>query len=413
MSTTIRRPTHDEVLAEVGDPAPSGLRKLLRAGLVGLAVLLVIGLVAWRVYFATPTPMKFVTSAVRRGDLSSTITATGTLQGRGTVNVGAETSGLVSAVYVDFNDNVKAGQLLAEVDPAVTKAALAQAEAQLMAARANVKSAEASAKESKLVADRTRGLAAEGLASKQALETALATSERNFAQAEAARAQVIVAAANVESSRTALIKTQVRSPVDGVVLSRSVEVGQSLAVAMTMPELFKVARDLRDMELTIAIDEADVGRAKAGQEATFRVDAWPDRTFKGELQSIRNVATTKDNVVTYAAILLVKNDELLLRPGMTATATVQTDKRTQVLLVPTAALRFVPPPPGKGTLFNEPAYTPDIVEANEPKVWVLRDGRPDALRVRPGLTDGVAIEVSGEQLKEGLEVITDAEEEAK
>lgn len=406
-------PTPEEVLKQVGKPAPKGLARLVKPLAVVLALGLVAGVVVTRMRAGAGVQVHYITSPVRRGDLAATVTATGTLRGRGTVTVGAETSGRVQAVHVDYNDPVKKGQVLAEIDPAPSKAALAQAKAQLAAARAEVKNADATAAEAKLNAARTRSLAAEGLASQQTLEAALAAADRAAAQAESARAQVIVAQALVESNQTALEKTQVRSPIDGVVLSRDVEVGQALAAAMQTPQLFTLARDLRDMELTIAIDEADVGRTKVGQRATFTVDAWPGRVFPGELTSIRNVAVTNDNVVTYEALLSVSNDELLLRPGMTATVTINTDERKGVLLVPNAALRFSPAVQGPRRVgFGPPGPPPmaPVVVDERPRVYVLRNGQPHEVIVEVGLTDGVHTEVSAKELEEGALVITDAEQ---
>ncbi len=408
---TLRAPRHDEVLQQLGKPAPGGVGRLMRI-LGVLSVLAIAGLLVWRLQAGGEPPVKYLTSRVRRGDLAATVTATGTLDGKDTVSVGAETSGRVKAVYVDFNDSVTAGQMLAEIDPASIKAALAQSSAQLSAARAEVKNADATTTEAKLNAERTRALYADGLASKQSLETALASAERAVASAESARAQVLVSQAQVESNRTSLSKTTVRSPIDGVVLSRQVEVGQALVAAMTTPELFTVARDLREMEVTIAIDEADVGRTRVGQHATFTVDAWPGKTFTGTLRSIHNVSVTKDNVVTYEALLSVSNDELLLRPGMTATVTIRTDQRSGVLLVPNAALRFTPPSTSKRSAFSGPPgeTSPTVIADERPRVWVLRDAQPVEVMVEVGLTDGVETEVRAQGLAEGTLVITDAEQ---
>lgn len=406
-------PTVDEVLKKVGAPKATGGKRVLRQVVLGAVVLgLVAGLVFWKTRPA-PAALKFLTAAVKRGDLAATVSATGALRGKDTVSIGAETSGRVKSVSVDFNDEVKQGQVLAEIDSSQIQAALSQSTAQLLAARADVKNRDASAVEARLAAERTRALAADGLASKQQLEAAVAAADRAAASSESARAQVTVAEAAVASNQTALGKTQVRSPIDGVVLSRDVEVGQALAVAMTTPVLFKVAKDLRRMEVTISIDEADVGRTRPGQHATFTVDAWPGRAFKGELASIHNVAVTKDNVVTYDALLSVDNDERVLRPGMTATVTIATDERQGVLMVPNAAMRFSPPSTEKRTMFNGPPGGPEVVSDGKPRVWVLRDQRPVEVKVELGLSDGVHTEVRAEGLAEGDQVIVDAEQVAK
>lgn len=406
--------TQAEVLTKVGRPAPTGARRALRAGLVLLALgAAVAAFFAWRGGADASAAPRFVTQPVKRGDLSSTVSATGALEGKDTVSVGAETSGRVKAVHVDFNDAVKAGQLLAEIDPSSIKAALQQSQAQLAAARANVKNAEATAREAALTAERTKALAADGLVSAQQLEQALAAADRAHASVESAKAQVTVSQATVDSNQTSLDKTQIRSPIDGVVLSRSVEVGQALAAAMQTPELFVVARSLREMEVTIAIDEADVGRTQVGQRATFTVDAYPGRAFVGALRSIHNVAVKKDNVVTYEALLGVDNEDLVLRPGMTATVTIHTDERKGVLLVPNAALRFDPPVQAKPRGFGPPPPPDANANANArvdhaPHVWVLENGQPVRVVVERGLTDGVLTELRGTALSEGAAVITDA-----
>lgn len=400
-------PTCDEVLAQVGKREPRSAVRLLRPGLALVALVLVAGTFVWRGRVGAVQPTRFLVTSVTRGDLSSTVTATGTLRGKDTVNVGAEASGRVKAIYVDFNAHVKAGQILAEIDPAPIQANLAQATAKLAAARANVKNAEATAAEAELTAERSRTLAADGLASKQELETAEAAALRSVASMESARAQVIEAQATVHSNQTLLEKTQVRSPIDGVVLSRDVEVGQTLVAAMDTPLLFTVARDLRDMEVKIAIDEADIGQAQVGQKATFTVDAWPARSFDGVLRAIHNVAKTTDNVVTYEALLSVPNGELLLRPGMTATVTIHTAERKGVLLVPNAALRFAPPVESKRPPLSGPPE-PVIVQDERPRVWLLVGGKPVELLVDVGLTDGSQTEIASPQLREGVRVITDS-----
>lgn len=403
-------PTPENVREQVGRPAPRGMARFWRRGLVALVLLLVVAFVLVRGRSSGPE-MRFLTAPVSRGDLAATVTATGSLRGKDTVIVGAETSGQVKAVHVDFNDRVHVGQLLAEIDPSTIQAALVQAEAQLAAARASVKNAEATATEARLAAERSQALAAEGLISKQALEAAVAAAERAVAAVLSARAQVVVAQGVVESNRTTLGKTEVRSPIDGIVLSRTVEPGQTVVAAMSTPELFTVARDLREMEVEIAIDEADVGRTKVGQTARFTVDAWPGRSFTGTLRAIHNVAVVKDNVVTYQARLGVENDELLLRPGMTATVTIETDKRTGVIAVPNAALRFSPPKPPKSGGFSPPHGRAPGTRNEGPRVWVLgEDGKPSPIPVEVGLTDGVSTEVKAEGLQEGGAVIVDAEQ---
>ncbi len=402
----------DALLSQLGSPRPTGWRRAIPGVRLGLLLALAAGGV-WvaRGRTTTAAPVKYLTQPVTRGDLVAAVTATGTLRGKDTVSIGAETSGRVKAVHVDFNDAVKAGQLLVEIDPEQSTAALAQASAQLAAARAEVKNREATLGEARLAAERARSLAGDGLASRQQLESAVAAADRAVAAAEAARAQVTVAEATLHSAQTALGKTMIRSPLDGVVLSRDVEPGQALAAAMSTPVLLRVARDLRVMELTVSIDEADIGQIRLGQRATFTVDAWPGRTFPGELAAVHNVAVTKDNVVTYEALVRVANDDLALRPGMTATVTIEADARHDVLRVPNAALRFRPPRAApRAALGTPPGSEGAVVSDTRPRLYVLRQGVAEEQPVELGLSDGVSTEVRAARLSPGDLAIVDAEQ---
>jgi HlyD family secretion protein len=375
------------------------------------AVSIVAGLVVWRMKVAAATPMKYLTTLVKKGDLASTVSATGTLRGKDTVIVGAEISGRMKTVTVDFNDKVTKGQLLAEIDSTLLRANLRQVTAQLASARADLKNRQATAMQARLTADRTRSLITEGLAPKQQLETADADAARARSAVASAMAQITVAAAAVESTRTSLGKTEIRSPIDGVVLSRNIDPGQTIAATMSAPELFKLTTDLTQMEITVAIDEADIGRTRQGQRATFVVDAFPNRRFESKVTSIHNVAVTKDNVVTYEALLGVHNNELLLRPGMTATTSIETERRQGVLLVPNAALRFSPPTQVKKSMFSgPPGGGNDPAPDDKPRVWVLRSGSLVEHVVHTGPTDGVNTEVRDSQLAEGDAVVTDMEQ---
>ncbi|MBW2459114.1 MAG: efflux RND transporter periplasmic adaptor subunit, partial [Deltaproteobacteria bacterium] len=287
----------------------------LKRWLWRLVALLVLGAVVaavvwWRGRAGAEDKVEYVTKPATRGNLEATVTATGSLQGRDTVEVGAEVSGTVKAVHVDFNDLVKEGQVLCEIDPQQLAAARDQTRAQLMAAQAEYSSRKVTAKEARATADRTKALAAEGLVSQQQLETAIAAAARAEAGSRSAAAQITVTRASLESSQTKLDKAKIVAPMDGVVLARSVEVGQTVAASLQAPVLFTLARNLKEMELTVAIDEADIGQVTEGQAATFVVDAFPERTFSAELQSIHNIGTLQNNVVTYEALLSVKNDDL-------------------------------------------------------------------------------------------------------
>jgi HlyD family secretion protein len=344
---------------------------------------------------------RFESAPVQRRDIQVVNSATGTLKGLNTVEVGAEVSGRVTRVLVDFNDRVSKGQVLAEIDPEQLNAALDEAKAQLAASQAAIAQARATLVESEQSAARAEQQAKQGLVAQSALEAAIAARERAKAALESSTASSVVAAATLKSTKSKLQKTQVLSPIDGIVLSRMVESGQTLTAGFTTPVLFKLAEDLRQMSLYVYIDEADIGRAREGQAASFAVDAYPDRSFPSKVVSLRNEPKEDQNVVSYEAVLSVDNGELLLRPGMTATATIVAEERKNALAVPNAALRFTPP--------NQP---PEItrVEPGQRRVWVLEGDKPVTRSVKTGASDGQYSELLGGQLKEGDQVLTDVVE---
>ncbi|MBM4356987.1 MAG: efflux RND transporter periplasmic adaptor subunit [Deltaproteobacteria bacterium] len=386
------------------------LRRLLPLVLIaGLGL----GIVWWRARSAPKGP-KWVTAAVARTDIQVTITATGTLSGLKTVEVGAEVSGKVIELRADYNDHVKRGAVLAVIDPETSKAAVDQAAAQVAEAAAAIRTAKATREETTLALARAEEQAKLGLVSQRDLESARAAAERSAAQLASAEASAVVANANLTSARTRLGKTTIVSPIDGVVLERLVELGQTVTAGFQTPVMFKVTEDLTRMQLTAFVDEADVGRAKEGQRATFTVDAYPNRSFEAKVLAVRNAPRTEQNVVSYESILAVDNASLELRPGMTATATVIADRREEVLAVPAAALRYNPPstaPKRTGGLFggrSRDSARSDVPK--EPHVWVLEGTTPKVVKVTLGASDGTNTEVSAPELVEGAAVVVDAEE---
>ncbi|MEZ4374292.1 MAG: efflux RND transporter periplasmic adaptor subunit [Polyangiaceae bacterium] len=401
---------------------------LWRIGILLVLVVIGVGVWKWRQAAAKAKAPTFQTEPVQKGELKATVTATGTLDGRDSVEVGAEVTGSISKIMVDFNDRVKAGEILCEINPETLIANKNSASARLSAARASYSSAKASAKEAKTTLKRTRELAKKGLVSTAELESAEAAAARAEAQVRSTSADILVAKASVDSSDTALKKATIRSPIDGVVLSRSVELGQTVTASLQTPVLFLIAKDLTKMELSVQIDEADIGRVKEGQDATFTVDAYPKREFKATLRSLRNVPTNTDNVVTYEAVLDVTNDDLSLRPGMTATATIVTEHVKDAVLVPNAALRFTPPasakkssarnplmmggprggrgmrrPKGAGSAGPESDAAP---AEDDGVVYILNGPRPKRVKVKIGVSDGTLTEIKS-GLEPGGEVITD------
>jgi HlyD family secretion protein len=371
-----------------------------------------------------PPPPRFETAIVSAGDLHVAVTATGTLSARDSVSIGAEISGRVLRVLVDYNDRVQPGQVLAEIDPEQYRARRDDAQAQLGLAKAAVLTALATQHEADLKAARLRALGQKGLASQQDLESAEAALGRANAALANAKAQITSAEATLKVALSNLGKTVIRSPIAGVVLERSVEPGQTVTAGLQTPVVFTLAADLAEMLLAVKVDEADVGQIKPGLAATFTVDAYPNRVFASTVLKVKNMPTTSQNVVTYETRLSVKNVDGLLRPGMTATATIAIEDRKDVLLVPNAALRFAPkmpaPPeaPGQGgfsirRLMPPPPGGPPRPPSEKtgdkapigPRVFVLRGPFPEPMAVEVGATDGSKSAIRGPGLNAGMVVI--------
>jgi HlyD family secretion protein len=353
----------------------------------------------------------FETAVTKRGDVKVTVIATGTLQATTTVEVGAEVTGRLLRVNVDANDVVKKGQILAVIDPEQLRAAVAQSAAQVGSARAAIRLARATAAEATLTLARTRLQVAEGLATTRDLESATASAERAAANVDSAVASAALAQAALSQAQSRLGKTTIVSPINGMVLTRLVEPGQTVTAGFTTPILFKLAEDLTQMRLNVDVDEADIGRVREGLEATFTVDAYPERTFPSKVTSLRSEAKTSQNVVTYQAVLSVDNNVRLLRPGMTCTATIVSETRHDVLVVPNAALRFVPLAAQQGPLAGGQKQVG--IETDRPekqRVWLLQEGKPVALPVRAGATDGIVTEIVRGELRPGMAVIVDVKD---
>jgi len=282
------------------------------------------------------------TEAVTRGEIRTAISATGTLSATATVDVGTQVSGILQSVDVDYNDAVKKDQVIARIDPSTYQARLDQAGAALASARAGLNEAQASARNAEADYKRKAELLKRQLISRTDADLALAARDQARARIVSANAQVKQQQATVDSARLDLEKTVIRSPVDGVVLSRAVEPGQTVAASLQTPVLFKIAGDLRQMEIVLAIDEADIGQVRNGQSVKFSVDAFPDRSFRGRVKQIRLAATNTSNVITYPVVVEVGNADQTLLPGMTANAEIEISNRENVLGIANAALRFKP-----------------------------------------------------------------------
>ena len=346
---------------------------------------------------------KFKTQTAARGDIRATVTATGTMNAVTTVLVGTQVSGTISKLYVDFNSPVKKGQILAQIDPATFQAQVDQARANMMAARANVQKAEAAVVDTKRTMERNKTLFARNLIAKSDEDTAETNYLSAEAQLSASKAAVAQTKAALDFAETNFRYTKIISPVDGTVISRNVDVGQTVAASFQTPTLFNIAQDLTRMQIDTSVDEADIGKIKVEQTVEFAVDAYPDITFRGKVSEVRNAPITVQNVVTYDVVVRVDNPELKLKPGMTANVSIILDEKKGVLRVPNAALRFRPPESSK-------AITPQKGSADQKgsAVWVLENGKPKRIKVTTGIGDGSYTEVVSGELKEGDAVIVES-----
>ncbi|WP_334135929.1 efflux RND transporter periplasmic adaptor subunit [Tepidimonas sp.] len=393
-------------------------------------VVLVAGWRAWQAQRAQQAQPVYVTEPVRRGDLTLTVTANGTLQPLRSVNMGSELSGTVREVRVDVNDRVRQGQVLVVLDTAKLQDQVDSARAALAVAEAQVAQADASAAEARATVARLEEVARLSggqTPSAAELDAARAALARAEAAQRSARASVQQARANLATAETNLSKAFIRSPIDGVVLARNVDPGNAVAASLQAVTLLTIAQDLKRLKLDVAVDEADIGAVREGLPATFTVSAYPRRRYPASVGRVAFGATKTDNVVTYTATLDVDNADGSLRPGMTATASIRAVERKGVLVVPNTALRFTPSESaaaagggsGLASLLLPKAPTAGRKTARldtrsgPRQLWVLRDGQPVAVPVTVGISDGRMSEVSGEGVEEGLPVIIEQRSAAR
>jgi HlyD family secretion protein len=403
------------------------------------------GFYAWQQHKAANAAPVYVTEEVKRGDLTLTVAANGTLQPTRHVTIGSELSGTVRQVMVDVNDKVKKGQVLVELDTAKLDAQVLRSRASLASAQARLAQAAATTKEAQAALGRLEEVARLSggkVPSAAELDTGRATLDRARADEASARATVDDARAALSTDETSLSKASIRSPIDGVVLTRSVEPGNAVAASLQAVTLFTVAEDLTRLRLDVSVDEADVGTLQVGQKASFTVSAYPSRRYPAQVTRVSFGSTKTDNVVTYVTWLEVDNTDMSLRPGMTAASTITSTERKDVLLVPNTALRFTPaqagapgsgggkppsaqgqqqgggimgqlmprmPRPGGqgGRRAGAGGPSADDAASKTRQVWVLKDGAAQPLKVRVGISDGRMTEVVGEGLTPGMAVITD------
>lgn len=386
------------------------------------------GIYWWRVHEAkVKGEWHFETAKIDRGKVVAKVTASGSLSALVTVQVGSQVSGRIAALYADFNSKVKKGELIAKIDPQLFEASVAQARANYVAAQGNLAKAKAQALDAERQYKRSVTLAERKLIAQADLDTAQATADAAKAGVDAAVGSVEQANAQLHSAQVNLAYTDIISPTDGVVISRNVDVGQTVAASLQAPTLFLIAEDLRKMQVDTSVAEADIGQLRTGMPATFTVDAYPTETFVGTVRQIRNAPQTVQNVVTYDAVIDVDNSNLKLKPGMTANCTFVYAEDDDALRVPNAALRFHPPAellaslqPGApaggrrtrgagaqaaGAGSGMPAKAGG--SADRKTVWVLRAGKPVPVAIRTGVTDGIMSAVVEGDLSVGDSVITD------
>jgi HlyD family secretion protein len=406
------------------DPSSGRRRGVKRRLIVALLVAAALAAIVIWTRMEESDSVQYKTQEVVRGDLTVIVTATGTLKPMNEVEVGSELSGTAKSVEVEYNSKVKVGQVLAKLDTTKLEATLTQSRAALESAKAKVLQAQATVAETRAKLAqllRVRSLSNGKVPSQLDIDAAEAAFDRAKADEASAKAAVSQAEATVKANETDLSKSIIRSPINGIVLTRSIEPGQTVAATMTTPVLFTLAEDLTQMELHVNVDEADIGKVQEGQEATFSVAAFPNRTFEARITQVRYGSSTTSGVVTYETVLKVNNSDLSLRPGMTATADITVKKVEKAVLIPSVALRFTPPVQEEkqpsaglvGSLLPRPPRSASKqnvdVSANKKQqhVWTLKNGQLSAVPITVGSTEGSMTEVVIGDLQPGMTVVVD------
>lgn len=369
------------------------MRKYL---IYGIALLAIIG-ISYKLLNRTTGGTTYKTQKIENGDIMESITASGTINPLSTVSVGSQASGRIAEIYVDYNSEVKKGQLLALIDQENAKATVQQREAALEIAKAQVAVEENNIKYYKKALNRISKLNASKYSTEKDLEAAERDYDNSVAQLALEQAQVKQAQASLNSAQTELSYTEIKAPVDGIVISKAVEVGQTVAASFETPELFSVAEDLTKMQIEASVVEADIAKVKEGQKVRFTVDSYSDDYFYGTVTQVRNEATTTSNVVTYTVVIGIDNTDMKLKPGMTANVEIITAEEKDVMLVPNQALRF---------------YIDDSDNAKRYKdrgVWIMKNGKPERVTVKIGVSDEDNTQILESSLKIGDEVIVSKE----
>jgi HlyD family secretion protein len=395
-------------------PQESGMKKYL----IILAVVLLISGIAGFFYLKRTPEVSYKTARIERGTIVSTVAATGNLSAVTTVQVGTQVSGTIQKLYVDYNSRVKKGQAIAEIDPSLFNASIEQSQGNFLSAEANLQKAKVTLTDTERTINRNKKLLADGIISQSDYDVAETAWQSARTSVKSAEGSVTQTRGSLMQSRTNLRYSVIRSPVDGVIISRAIDVGQTVAASFQTPTLFTIAQDLTKMQIEVSVDEADISRIQLDQKTSFTVDSYPEQGFLGKVVQIRNAPVINQNVVTYIVVVNVDNTDLKLKPGMTANVSIEVARKEDVLKLPPAALRFKPkskgdepkekrqagaPSPGAG---REAGGKPGGRKGNGgQQVYILKENRPVAVPVKTGIANNSSIELAESTLKEGDEVI--------
>lgn len=361
-------------------------KRYLTAGIT-IAAVVTIGIIG----FAGSKQIRYETKDVERCTITQFVEASGTINPVNTVSVGSTVSGLIKAIYVDFNSEVKKGQLLAQIDPANFEATVQQNQAQINNAQANLAKLQAVTAYDEQQYKRYKNLYAKNFVAKSELDEKYSTYKSDLAQINAARAQINQYQASLKTALTNLSYTKIIAPVDGTVISREIDLGQPVAASFQAPELFTIAQDLTKMQIEVSVSEADIGKVREAQDVVYTLDGYPDSEFRGKVTQVRLSPTTVSNVVTYTVIVEVNNEDLKLKPGMTANVSIITNKSEDVLCVPNMALKFTPD-------INGPKY-------KNQGIWILDNNKPKRVDIKTGANDDSSTEIISDAISEGSKVI--------
>ena len=385
--------------------------------LIILAVVLLISGIAGFFYLKRTPEVSYKTVKIERGTIISNVAATGNLSAVTTVQVGTQVSGTIQKLYVDYNSRVKKGQTIAEIDPSLFNASVEQSQGNFLSAEANLQKAKVTLVDAERTITRNKKLLADGIISQSDYDVAETAWQSARTSVKAAEGSVSQTRGSLMQSKTNLRYSVIRSPVDGVIISRAIDVGQTVAASFQTPTLFTIAQDLTKMQIEVSVDEADISRIQMDQNASFTVDSYPEQSFKGKVVQIRNAPIINQNVVTYVTVVNVDNTDLRLKPGMTANVSIEVARKDDALKLPPAALRFKPKSKGDEPKEKRQAGTPSSGAGREAggkpgvrkdkgqQVYIVKENKPVAVPVKTGIANNSSIELVESTLKEGDEVI--------